>query len=74
MHSQCGGALSEVDMRLELTGEQREIREANWPDFGSLRPQLFALKERDLGFLHCEECGDVEGIISNFIICGTRWM
>lgn len=49
-----------VDMKLDLLPEQRAIREANWFDLGVLRPYLIALKEKQLGFLHCEECGAVE--------------
>jgi hypothetical protein len=43
-----------------LPDEERAIRQLNHFDVLSLRPYLLHLKEEELGFLHCEGCGETE--------------
>jgi hypothetical protein len=43
-----------------LSIEERAIRETNRYDALCLRPYLLYLKEQELGFLHCEGCGETE--------------
>jgi hypothetical protein len=40
--------------------QESAIREINRFDSLCLRPYLLHLKEKELGFLHCEGCGDTE--------------
>lgn len=42
---------------LKLSTEDRAIHEANHFDVRVLRPYLIYLKEKQLGWLQCEECG-----------------
>jgi len=42
--------------------QEQEIKIANRHDVLTLRPYLLLLKERELGFLHCERCGETEAM------------
>jgi len=40
----------------------RDIRLLNHEDITALRPYILALKERDLGSIKCEQCGNTDDL------------